>query len=55
MRTGPTQLQKQPTRLNYGPFYSTLLKIDSVQKKEKKNDKREEISCKIQALSKSWV
>ena len=55
MRTGPTQLQKQPTRLKYRPFYSTLLKIDSVQKKEKKNDKREEILCKIQALSKSRV
>ena len=39
MRTGPTQLQKQPTRLNYGPFYSTLLKIDSVQKKERKMTK----------------
>ena len=35
MRTGPTQLQKQPTRLKYRPFYSTLLKIDSVQKKKK--------------------
>ena len=39
MRTGPTQLQKQPTRLKYKPFYSTLLKIDSVQKKEKKMTK----------------
>ena len=39
MRTGPTQLQKQPTRLKYRPFYSTLLKIDSVQKKEKKMTK----------------
>ena len=39
MRTGPTQLQKQPTRLKYRPFYSTLLKIDSVQKKERKMTK----------------
>ena len=39
MRTGPTQLQKQPTRLKYRPFYSTLLKIDSVQKNEKKMTK----------------
>ena len=54
MRTGPTQLQKQPTRLKYRPFYSTLLKIECP-KERKKNDKREEISCKIQALSKSWV
>ena len=36
MRIGPTQLQIQPTRLKYRPFYSTLLKIDSVQKKERK-------------------
>ena len=40
MRTGPTQLQKQPTRLKYRSFYSTLLKIDSVQKKEKKITER---------------
>ena len=59
MRASPTQLQKQPTRLKYRSFYSTLPKIDSVQRKKEKNDKREEISCKIQALSKSsdttWV
>ena len=36
MRAGPIQLQKQPTRLKYRPFYSTLLKIDSVQRKKKK-------------------
>ena len=35
MRTGSTQLQNQPSRLKYRPFYSTLLKIDSVQKKKK--------------------
>ena len=55
MRTGSTHLQNQPTRIKYRPFYSTLLKIDSVQKKKKNFDEREEISCKIQALSKSRV
>ena len=40
MRIGPTQLQKHPTRLKYRPFYSTLPKIDSVQRKKKKMTKR---------------
>ena len=36
MRASPTQLQKQPTRLKYRPFYSTLPEIDSVQRMKKK-------------------